>query len=343
MQEVRLTMIGLGNLGWRFCGIILDKTPYLQERFGLKLNLVGAVDSRGGAYNPRGLDLQRIIALKTAGDTIAHYPQYGRWGWNAVDLVEHTEADVLLEASPVNLQEGAEPGLTCIRTALRKGMHVVTPNKGPLVVAFDELHALAVAHHVKIRYDGTVAGGLPALNVGTRDLRGAQVLSIQAVPNLVTGYMMDLLTEGLSFEAAFKRAKDEGVLEGDGTWDIDGWDAAAKLTILTKAVMEIPARIQDVSRSGIRDISPGQLSEAKERGFLYRLLARTDRQHDGTFVMSVSPTPLQTTHPLGRLGRKQMGVVYETDIYGTITLIIDEENPIPSAASMLRDILDIYT
>lgn len=343
MNDIRLTMIGLGNLGRRFCSIILDKTPYLQERYGLRLHLVGAVDSRGAAYDPAGLDLERVVALKTAGDTIAEYPHYGRWGWDAVDLVKETEGDVLLEASPVNLDQGAEPGLTCIRTALQKGMHVVTPNKGPLVVAFDELHALAAAQQVKIRYDGTVAGGLPAINVGVRDLRGAQVLSIQAVPNMVTGYMMDLLTDGLSFDDAFKRAKDAGVLEGDGAWDIDGWDAAAKLTILTNAVMGLPARIQDVTCKGIREMLPGQLVQARECGQLYRLLARTDRREDGTFVMTSLPTPLAATHPLGRLGRKQMGVVYETDIYGTITLIIDEATPIPSAATMLRDILDIYS
>jgi homoserine dehydrogenase len=261
----------------------------------------------------------------------------------AIDVIKQVEADALLEASPVNMDQGADPGLTCIRIALRKGMHVVTPNKGPLVVAFDDLHALAKENHVELRYDGTVAGGLPALYVGMRDLRGAIVLSIQAVPNLVTGYMMDLISDGLSFDSAFERAKDEGVLEGDGSWDIDGWDAAAKLTILANAVMDLPARLQDVTRTGIRDIPPEQLAKARECGFLYRLLTRVDRLPDGEFRMTAKPTPLPSTHPLGRLGQKQMGVVYETDIYGTITLIINEENPIPSAATMMRDLLDIYT
>ena len=342
MPVIRLAMVGLGNLGRRFCSILLEKDLYLQEKFGLYFSVVSAVDSRGAAYDVNGLDLNHIVSLKSAGSSIAEYPRSGQWGVSAVDLLKQTEADVLLESSPVHLEQGAEPGLTCIRIALRSGMHVVTPNKGPLVVAFDDLHALAEENHVELRYDGTVAGGLPALNVGTRDLRGAQVISIQAVPNLVTGYMMDLLSDGISFDDAFERAKDEGVLEGDGSWDIDGWDAAAKLTILTKAVMGLPARIKDVERTGIRDLPASQLSQARERGYLYRLIARTDRQEDGVFQLSVKPTPLPSTHPFGRLGQKQMGVVYETDIYGTITLIINEENPIPSAATMLRDLLDIY-
>ncbi|MDF1515279.1 MAG: homoserine dehydrogenase, partial [Anaerolineae bacterium] len=333
--------VGLGNLGRRFCGILLEKQAELKERYGLTFRLVCAVDSRGGAYNPEGLNLKHIVALKTSGGTIADYPRYGRLGWRAIDAVSSVEADILLEASPVNIDAGAEPGLTCIRRALRKGMHVVSPNKGPFVVAYEELHNLADRSGVKIRFDGTVAGGLPALNIGMRDLRGAQVISIQAVPNLVTGYMMDMLSDGVSFGCAAERAKDEGVLEGDGSWDIDGWDAAAKLTILTKAVMGLPVEMNDVIRTGIRELAPEMLAKARENGFIYRLLARTDRLPDGSLAMSVRPTPLPSMHPLGCLGSKQMGVVYETDIYGTITLIIDEENPIPSSATMLRDILDI--
>jgi homoserine dehydrogenase len=343
MPIIRLAMVGLGNLGRRFCSILLEKDLHIKEQYGLYFSVVAAADSRGAAYDTDGLDLNRIVTLKSVGHSIAQYPHSGHLDVAAVDLIKQIEADVLLEASPVNLDQGAEPGLSCIRIALQKGMHVVTPNKGPLVVAFDDLHALAVENNVKLRYDGTVAGGLPALNVGTRDLRGAQVFSIQAVPNLVTGYMMDLITGGLSFGCASERAKDEGVLEGDGTWDIDGWDAAAKLTILTRAVMGIPAKLQDVDLAGIRDVTPEQLSTARERGYLYRLLVKTERQEDGSYAMTARPTPLPSTHPLGRLGQKQMGVVYETDIYGTITLIINEEDPIPSAATMLRDLLDIYT
>ena len=182
----------------------------------------------------------------------------------------------------MNLEQNAEPGLTCIRRAMAKGMHVVTPNKGPLVVAFDELHALAVEHHVKLSYDGTVAGGLPAINVGVRDLRGAEVKSIQAVPNMVTGYMMDLLADGLSFDDASRLAKEAGILEGDGVWDIDGWDAAAKLTILANAVMGLPAKIQEVARTGIRDIAPEILIDAREQVVCYTAFWHdTDRQTDG--------------------------------------------------------------
>ncbi|HET90877.1 MAG TPA: homoserine dehydrogenase, partial [Chloroflexi bacterium] len=156
MQTVSFLLVGLGNLGRRLCQVLPQKQDHLRRRYGVQLRLVGAADSQGAAYDPMGLDVARIAELKAAGGTIAAYPTVGRRGWTAVDLVAVEEADLLLEASPVNLHQGAEPGLTCIRTALQRGMHVVTPNKGPLVLAYRELHELAAANGVQLRFDGTV-------------------------------------------------------------------------------------------------------------------------------------------------------------------------------------------
>jgi len=343
MNTVRLVLIGLGNLGRRLCAVLEEKHDHVLERYDLDLVLVGAADSRGAAYDPvNGLDFSTILELKRDGGTVADYPEVGERDWLAPALVETAQADVLLEASPVNLEQGAEPGLSSIRTALRRGMHVATPNKGPLVVAYQELHDLAARHHAKLRFDGTVAGGLPALYVGQRDLRGALVKSIEAVPNLCTGYVMDMLADGMSWEAARRHARDAGVLEGDGSWDLEGWDAAAKLVILANGVLAEPATMEDVALTGVTGLEPEILQSARENGRRYRLLARAELASGGGYELSVEPVPLSRDHPLGHLGEKQMGVVYETDIYGTITAIIDEPTPVPSAATMLRDVLDMY-
>lgn len=344
MTTVRLVLIGLGNLGLRFCRLLEEKRPHLQERYGLDLMLVGAADSGGAAYDPvEGLDPAQIVAIKTGGQSVAQYPNVGEEKWLAPALVATAQADVLLESSPVNLDQGAEPGLSSIRTALRRGMHVSTPNKGPLVVAYRELHELAEAHGAELRFDGTVAGGLPALYLGQRDLRGALIERIAAVPNLCTGYVMDMLADGMSWDDATAQAREAGVLEGDGSWDLEGWDAAAKLVILANGVLSQPSTMDDVHRTGITGLTRDQLQSAQERGERYRLLASAEREADGSYALSVAPVPLPSDHPLGRLGRKQMGVSYETDIYGTITAIIDEPSPVPSAATMLRDVLDIYS
>lgn len=341
-HTVRILVVGLGNLGRRFCDLLAEKGPYVEAHYNLRLLLVGAADSRGAAYDPGGLDPARVSAIKQAGDSVANFPGAGRPGQTAAELVTLAEADLLCEASPVNLQQGAEPGLTHVRVALERGMHVVTPNKGPIVLAYQELHALAARQGVQLRFDGTVAGGLPALYIGQRDLRGAVVQRIEAVPNLITGYIMQLLADGLAWDEALERARAEGALEADPSFDLDGWDATVKLAILVNAVMGIPARPEDVDRTGITGVDGAEVRAAQQAGGTYKLLATAERNPDGRVNLRVAPTPIPAGHFLACLGRKQMGVVYHTDIYGTLMAVIDEATPLPSAATMLRDILDIY-
>jgi len=181
--------------------------------------------------------------------------------------------------------------------------------------------ALAEERGSQLRFDWTVAGGLPALYMGTRDLRGATIARIDAVPNLTTGLVLDCLADGATWDDAIAEARAEGALEGDGAWDVDGWDAAAKLMILAQAVLDIDVSIEAIPRTGIRELDPKWLLAECQAGHLVRL---------------------EADHPLARLGSKSMGIVFETDIYGTITSIIDEPTPLPSAATMLRDVLDIY-
>jgi homoserine dehydrogenase len=340
---VRTLMVGLGNLGCRFCDLLLEKGPDIEARYGLCILLVGAADSRGVAYDPNGLDPARLLAIKVAGGSAADYPTGGRRGQTAAQLIAQAEADLLCEASPVNLDQEGEPGLTHVRLALERGLHVTTANKGPVVLAYRELHELATQHCVQLRFDGTVAGGLPALYIGERDMRGADVQRIEAVPNLCTGYVMELLADGLSWEAALERARAEGVLEADPAFDLDGWDAAAKLVIMANAVMGLPARLEDVDRTGITRQDGAALLAAREKGGAYKLLATAERRADGGVSLRVAPTFLPPHHFLASLGRKHMGVVYHTDIYGTILAAIEEPTPLPSAAAMLRDILDIYS
>jgi homoserine dehydrogenase len=340
LNTVRIALIGLGNLGRRLCDILAEKEADLAQRYGLCLLLAGVADSRGLAYAPQGLNPARVSHIKQTGGSAADYPAVGRPG-SGLELLAKVEADLLCEASPVNLRQGAEPGLTHVRTALQRGMHVVTPNKGPVTLAYQELHALARRQGVRLRFDGTVAGGLPALYIGMRDLRGGQVQRIEAVPNLTTGYVMDMLAEGASWQAALERVRAEGTLEADPSFDLDGWDAAAKLVILVNAVMEVPARLEEVQRTGITDLDAADLQAARRAGQVYKLVATADRRADGGVDMRVMPTPLPGDSFLARLGRQAMGVIYHTDIYGTLLAAIDEPTPVPSAATMLRDILDI--
>jgi homoserine dehydrogenase len=341
LQSIRLVVSGLGNIGVRFIGILRDKGPYLRDKYGLDFRVVGAADSRGAAASPAGLELDTIVRLKNEGQSVADYPARGQGGQTPLELIERTEADALCEATPVNLKDG-EPGLSCIRAALRKKMHVVTANKGPLVLAYDELTSTARAGGLGLRFCGTVAGGLPAINLGQRDLAGATIDRLEALPNLTTSFILDQMTQGQSYQHALAAAQAQGCAEADPSLDVEGWDAAVKLVILANAVLGVPARLEDVSVQGITALTQSDLERAQAEGKVIKLVASAVRQGEG-YQLSVAPTPLPATHSLAKLDGQQMGVVYTTDIYGTIEAAITETEPIASAATMLRDLLGILS
>jgi homoserine dehydrogenase len=340
-KQIRLILIGLGNIGRRFLRVLDLKAGHLQAHYGLSFLVVAAADSRGVAIDPAGLDPLQIADLKAAGHSVADLPGVGHAGVPALELVRQVEADVLCEASPVDLTDG-EPGLSCMRAAMQKGLHVVTPNKGPLVLAYRELTALAQERGVRLLYCGTVAGGLPAINLGQRDMAGATISRLEALPNLTTSYILHQMAAGLSYGEALAAAQAQGCAEADPSLDVEGWDAANKLVILANSVLGMPATLADVAVEGITGLTRDDLEAAKAEGKAIKLVASAIRQEDGGYALRVGPVPLPAEHPLARLGGQQMGIVYHTDIYGTISAAILEEEPTPSAATMLRDLLAIY-
>jgi homoserine dehydrogenase len=342
-RSIRIILSGIGNIGRRLLSILDRKAGQLRDRYGLSFRLVGAADSGGAALtlDPDGLDLATIIDLKQNRRSVAAYPAHGRPEMSPLQLVRQLDADALCEATPVSLKDG-EPGLSCIRAALGKGMHVVTANKGPLVLAYDELMALAHRQGLQFRFSGTVGGGLPAVNMGQRDLAGATIHRLEAVPNLTTSFILDRMSHGMAYAQALAAAQAQGCAEADPSLDVDGWDAANKLVILANAVLHVPAHLADVQVQGITGLTQADLERARENGHVIKLVASAVQQGEH-YLLTVAPTPLPMSHPLAQLGAQQMGIVYYTDIYGTISAAIVEPEPIPSAASLLRDLLTIYS
>ena len=349
MKTSRFVLAGVGNLGRGLLRILQQKSPELSARHGLQFTVVAAVDSSGGAVDNAGLDMEQVLKLKKTGEGVAAYPHYGQKGLTTLDALARADADLLVELSPTSLKHG-EPGLSAITWALSHGLDVVTANKGPLVLAYPRLTALAAENKKSLLFSGTVAGGLPTVNIGRRDLIAANFLRVEGIFNATTNYILTRMEGGLSFEQALSEAQKAGAAEADPTLDVDGWDAANKLVIVANSVLGIPATLKDVSVQGIRGITREQLLAAKERGYAIKLLATAEpRQQRGTeyqpagpsaFKLSVKPTELPLDHPMARLTKWQMGVVYTTDINGTIIAIIEEEGTMATVGAVLRDMVN---
>ena len=341
-QKVRFLLIGVGNVGRRFLELLVRKQDTLRDRLGLELILRGVADTSGVAICPTGLDPGQVVQLKAEGQGVAAYPHWGQPEVSAFEMVRITEADLLLEASPANLKDG-QPGLRCIEGALSRAMHVVTANKAPLVLSFPRLLDLTRVHGVQLRFDATVAGGLPAVNLGQRDLAAAEIHRLEGVLNLTTNYILTRMAQdGLSYDEALAHAQDAGHAETDPSLDVEGWDAANKLVILAHSVLGYPATLADVAVEGITHVNPETLRQAVAEGKRVKLVATAERDGD-RYDLSVRPIWLDADHPLAQLGPMQMGIIYYTDISGVISAAIIEETPVPTASAMLRDVVDIYS
>ncbi len=339
-QTVRVAMVGLGHVGRAFLELMTEKRQVLRERYGLELILTGVADSSGAAFGAGRIDHVNLLRHKRAGRGAGRYPRLGHAGMPAVDMVRQVEADVLLEASPVDLQTG-QPGLDCTRAALRRGMSVVLANKGPLVLAYGELMELAQRRRARLRFSATVCGALPVLNMGRRDWVACEIQRVEGIFNSTTNYILSAMEAGRSFEEALREAQAEGVAEADPSLDIQGWDTVNKLVIIANAVLGVPITLQDVDVLGIQNITPDDLAAARARGQTVKLVAVAHRR-DGEYRFSVHPAALPLDHPLASVNGWEMGIVWHTDIMGVQFAKVDERGPTPTAAAMLRDVVDLY-
>lgn len=353
-MEVRLVLAGLGNVGRNFLRLMQSQRDLLRDVYGLDLVLAGAADSRHVITHPDGIDPAALLEAKERRADLAAFvetrsarPRQGNGASlrHIGELIAATNADILLEATPANFQHG-QPGLDLVRAALKKGMGVVLANKGPLALAYQELIALtsspSPAGRGGLRFSACVGGALPTINIGQRDLAGARITKVEAAVNGTCHGIVRMMERGVSFDAALAEMQRRGVVEADPSLDIDGWDEAAKLVIIANAVLRQPTTIHDLSLSmqGIRHLRPQDLSDAKARGERITLLGLAE-WNGARYELSVQPVTLPLDHPISRMGDDEMGIVYHTDVSGRISAFGEEISAIPTAAAMLRDVIDI--
>ena len=339
MTTYRAIMMGFGNVGRAVSELVLQRGEAVAREHGVTVSFVLVADRSGAAMDPHGLDLQRLLDVKARSGGVAAYPGGGRPGLGGVAAIEAVAADLLLEASPTSVRSG-EPGLSHIRAALNAGMHVVSANKGPLVVAYHELMDLARQRGVRFLNAATAGAPLPALEIARSVLHGAVVESIEAIPNGTTNYILSLMEEGRSLEDGIAAAQDAGIAETDPSLDVDGWDSAAKIIILATAAMGAKARLDDVSVEGIGGVTTTDLVELRRQGLALKLLASARRGPRGV-ELAVAPTPLPLDHPLARLRNTGMGILFHTDLLGDLFVSVENDSPYATAQSMLRDVVNL--
>ena len=315
-QRVKISIIGFGAVGQGVAKVVKD-IPFIDVR--------AIADSKGVAMTP---DVEEVLNRKKAGLPISNSDL------SAIDVIMRVDHDIMVEVTPTNIIDG-EPGLMHIREALKCGRHVVTSNKGPLVKRFNELMRLASDHGVMLRYEATVGGAMPMINLVREALTGSKVLNIVGVFNGTCNYILTRMTEeGLDYDHVLSEAQDMGIAEADPTYDVMGIDTACKVVILANSVFKQNVTLNDIDVTGIIKITADALRLAKERSYSVKLIGDVKG-------LKVSPMMVPAGHPLS-VGGTLNAASIATDNAGEITVTGKGAGSIETASAILSDIISIY-
>lgn len=340
MKTVRLMIVGFGNVGQGMLQIMRDEASTFEDHFGVRFTIVAVNDMRlGSLYEPDGLPVQGLLDAAAAGD-LSKVPASQR-SWTVERMLAEAQADTLVEASFTDLQTG-EPALTYIRRALMSGKHVVTTNKGPIALHFHDLHSLAQENKVRIGFEGTVMSGTPSLALGMKLLSAAGIQRIQGIFNGTTNFILSRMEAGCSYAEALAEAQALGYAEADPTGDVEGFDAAGKVVILSNLVLGASLNMASVDRTGITQLTPQDLQAAKLEGKRWKLIGTIEYIGD-QIQASVQPMPLPVDHPLANVGGATNAITYTTRLLGDVTLIGAGAGRLETGYALINDLLAIHS
>lgn len=337
-ETVRLVMVGFGNVGKAFTRLLLDKEAELLERYQLKFAVTGiCTRSHGAAIDPRGLDLQAVLEILKTSGSLSGLDTTGFSG-SVLEFIETCEGDVLLESTSVNPKSG-QPAISHLEAGLRKGMHAVTPNKGPVVFAHQQLTALAESRGKKFLFESTVMDGAPIFALFRKNMALANLKGFTGVLNSCTNLLIGRMEDGESFEQALAYARSIGITETDPSNDVDGWDAAIKVSALATVLMKHPLTPVEVQPTGIRGITPEKIAEARAAGKRWKLVCSAGYDESGQFFARVCPEMVGSESPFFSVSGTDSIVVFNTDVLPGLGILETKATPYTTAYGMLSDVL----
>jgi len=286
----------------------------LRRKYDIRWRLTGVATRRfGWIADPDGLNPIGALSGRFGNTAPAH---------NVREWLERAKADVLFEASSLNPHTG-QPAIDHLAAALEHGAHAITANKGPLVHAFRELTALAKEKGRQFLYESTVMDGIPIFSLFPLGLPAADIRGFSGVLNSTTNVVLTEVEKGRSFDEAIKRAQALGIAETDPSQDLDGWDSAIKVAALAIVLLGVPVKMEQVLRTGIRELSEEKIRSVRSAGMRYKLVCRAERRGDGADCR-VGPELLLMTDPMAGLEGTSSAIRFDMDVFG---LSLVEHNP----------------
>ena len=339
MARFKLGVVGYGNLGKELVRLLDMKRAALAGE-GLELVLTCVLGRRGGVRAPEGLNCAELAALAKGSHALEALPGFDP-SLGLARALDEGVFDIAAEFTPTNRETG-EPGLTHIRECLRRGVHVTTGNKGPVLLAWDELSALAQDRGLLLGVSCTTGGALPTLLNGRDAMAGSAILSMEGILNGTTNYILGRMeASGISYGEALAEAQRAGIAEADPAMDVEGWDTAVKLLIMAKIVMGADLGLADIPVRGITDVTVEDVRRASSEGRRIKLTGRAWRE-GGAVRAEVAPRALEADDPLSGVSGKEKAVLYASDTMGRLFICGGASDPMAAAAAALRDVVNAW-
>jgi homoserine dehydrogenase len=323
-----VVLVGFGTVGQGVAEAIQRKNAVFRSLYSDELRIVACFDSSTCVCDERGLDPLDLVKRKTAKGVVGK-----KRDGPVKEMLGGIDYDVLVEMTPTNIMDG-QPGLGNIKAALESGRSVVTSNKGPLALKFRELSRLADRHGKQMRFEASVGGATPVINLCSDLLKTEEIVSIRGIMNGTCNLILSRMEEeGLPFETALKEAQQMGYAEADPSYDIDGIDSACKVAILANAIMNKDVTVHDVARTGIRGVNSAAVQFAQQDKKVIRLIGGITAKG-----VEVSPRLIPRGHPLSIGGTLNIFHI-QTDLAGEVTVAGRGAGRLETASAIMSDLL----
>jgi homoserine dehydrogenase len=314
-RKLKIGLLGCGTVGRGLVELLGRNEALVRRRSGVDLRITKIL-VRDLGKERQGVD--RAL-LTSDPDKVLN---------NGCDLV-------------VELMGGIEPARGFIERSLSRGKHVVTANKALLAIDGFNLMKAAEAQNVRLGFEASVCGGIPIIRALRDGLVGNNIQKLSGILNGTCNYILTRMTEdGVEFEDALREAQAKGFAEADPTLDIDGHDAAQKLTILTELAFSTHVGADAVQVEGIRDLGADDVQAARELGFVIKHVA-TAEFSEGSVSLGCAPVLLPSSHQLASIRDENNAVLVRGDAVGEMLFSGKGAGSLPSASAVLSDVVDI--
>ena len=316
---MKLALIGYGSVGRALAGLIRRK------RAEFPFTITGIHTARHGT--------------EIAQDGLPLEPQFGPAAHSIEEFLDSAGADVAVELTPLNPVTG-QPAIDHIRAAFARGIHVVTANKGPIAYAYADLRGEAERRGLMFRFEASVMDGAPVFNQVRNNLPGVSVLGFTGVLNSTSKIVVETMEQGGTFEEGLDAARRMGVAEADASYDVEGWDSAAKTAALANVLMNAGTNPQAIPTRGITRLTPDRIRHVNRDGKTIRLVSRAKRTERG-ISLRVRAEVLDKADILACVHGTSNLLLLHTDLMGTVGTLSISPAVEQTAYGVFIDLVDV--